>query len=589
MCSIANNPSRLEGLEQFRVDNKESYRLMVEASPFAISVIQDEVFVYANPAALRIFKAENSEDLLGKPISSLIHPCGLTKILERIERLLSGEKFLHPVEDRFVRLDGSDFPVEVTAASFPYNGKSAIQVIALDITEKKKAEKQLANEAIQRKFLIEKSRDGIVILDSEGKVVDANLRASAMLGYTQEEFEQITVFDWDKQLLRKKMHNILNSMGKEGEIFETIHTRKDGSKLNVEVSVSGTFFMGRKLIFCVVRDITERKKAEKELADWALQRRLLIEQSKDGIVVIDHTGKVREANLGFTEMLGYTQQEASELYVWDWETKFSKKELLKMLHDVDEKGDYFESKHKRKDGSVFNVEISSNGAYFNNEKLIFCVCRDITKRKEAEQGLKETLESLRQAIGMTIEVLIRTTEMRDPYTAGHQKRVSDLSKAIAKEMGLPSDQIQGLWMAANIHDIGKLFIPSEILSKSSLLTELEYLIIKEHPRHGHEILKNIPSPWPIAEIVYQHHEKVDGSGYPQGLKGDQILLEARIICVADVVEAMASHRPYRPALGLNAALQEIEKQKGILYDAQVVDACLKLFREKKFSFQMDNK
>lgn len=585
MMSVTQDITEVNETKQLLRDSKERYRLLVETSPYVIGVIQDGKIVYANPAAVRVFKAKSVNDLIGKSISSIIHPDRIDNTQNRIKKLLVGERVIYPVEDRYVRMDGSDFPVEVTAAPFLYNGKPAIQVIALDITEKKKAEIELANEAIRRQYLIEKSSDGIVILNSEGEVIEANLRAAEMLGYSQEEFELLTIFDWEKEFSSERLNKILNGANEVGEIFETVHTRKDGSKLDVEVSANGTIFLGQKLIFCVVRDITERKIAERHLSDELLRRRLLIEQSRDGIVVIDQYGKVRESNLRFAEMLGCTPQEVLELYVWDWEYTVPQNDLKQMLRDVDETGDHFESKHKRKDGSIYDVEISSNGAIFDEEKLIFCVCRDITQRKKAESELTETLNSLRQAVGATIEVLMCTTEMRDPYTAGHQKRVADLARAIATELDLSAHQIQGLRMAASIHDIGKISIPSDILNKSSRLTDLEYSIIREHSRYGMEILKNVSSPWPIAEIVYQHHERMDGSGYPQGLKGDQILLEARIICVADVVEAMASHRPYRPSLGLDTALQEIEKNKGILYDAQVAEACLKLFRENKFTFQ----
>jgi putative nucleotidyltransferase with HDIG domain len=176
------------------------------------------------------------------------------------------------------------------------------------------------------------------------------------------------------------------------------------------------------------------------------------------------------------------------------------------------------------------------------------------------------------------------SEAKDPYTAGHQKRVADLARAIATEMKLPHDTIEGIRMAGSIHDIGKLSVPAEILSKPTKLTNLEFSLIKEHTRVGYEMLKNVESPWPLAQIVYQHHERMDGSGYPRNLKGDEILMGARIIAVADVVEAMASHRPYRSGLGIEAALEEIEKNKGVLYDTAVADACLRLFREKGYQF-----
>jgi putative nucleotidyltransferase with HDIG domain len=173
-------------------------------------------------------------------------------------------------------------------------------------------------------------------------------------------------------------------------------------------------------------------------------------------------------------------------------------------------------------------------------------------------------------------------EARDPYTAGHQIRSANLARAIATELGLQQDKIEGIRIAGSIHDIGKLSLPAEILSKPTKLSEIEFSLIKEHAKKGYEMLKDVESPWPLAEIVYQHHERINGSGYPRNLKGEEILIEARILTVADVVEAMASHRPYRPGLGIDAALNEIEKNRGIFYDDAVADACLRLFREKGF-------
>ena len=175
--------------------------------------------------------------------------------------------------------------------------------------------------------------------------------------------------------------------------------------------------------------------------------------------------------------------------------------------------------------------------------------------------------------------------MRDPYRDSHQKRVSQLACAMAREMNLPEEQIEGIRVAGNIHDIGKISVPMEILSKPGRVNKSEFGIIKSHTQAGYDILKTIEFPWPIAQIVLQHHERMDGSGYPQGLSGKDILLEARILGVADVVEAMVSHRPYRPALGIDKALEEISKNRGVLYDPEVVDACLKLFTEKRFEFE----
>jgi len=185
----------------------------------------------------------------------------------------------------------------------------------------------------------------------------------------------------------------------------------------------------------------------------------------------------------------------------------------------------------------------------------------------------------------TIETISKIIEAKDPYTAGHQQRVSQLATAIAKELHLSQDKIEGIRIASLIHDIGKIGLPTEILSKPTKLSDIEFNLIKEHPQIGYNILKSIDFSYPVANIVLQHHERLNGSGYPNHLKGDQIFLEARILGVADVVEAMFSNRPYRPALGIDKALEEISQNRGILYDPEAVDVCLKLFKEKEFKFE----
>jgi len=210
--------------------------------------------------------------------------------------------------------------------------------------------------------------------------------------------------------------------------------------------------------------------------------------------------------------------------------------------------------------------------------------QDITDRKLAEAALQISVDKLRKTIGAAIRTLAATVETRDPYTAGHQQRVADLARQIAREMSVDTDRLFGLGLAALVHDIGKIGVPAEILSKPTKLTKLEFNLIQTHAQTAYDILKDMEFPWPIAEIVYEHHERLDGSGYPRGLKGVEISLEARILAVADVVEAMSSHRPYRPGLGIDAALAEIAKNSGVLYEPEAVDVCLRLFREKGFTF-----
>jgi PAS domain S-box-containing protein/putative nucleotidyltransferase with HDIG domain len=212
------------------------------------------------------------------------------------------------------------------------------------------------------------------------------------------------------------------------------------------------------------------------------------------------------------------------------------------------------------------------------------VGRDITKQKSAEENLRQSLDMLQQVLNGVTNALSSALEMRDPYTAGHQQRVAHLACIIAADMGVSSDRIAGIRVAGTLHDIGKINVPSEILTKPGRLTDLEFALIKTHSQAGHDILKDIRFPWPVAEIVLQHHERMDGSGYPYGLEGSAILLEARIVAIADVVESMASHRPYRPARGLDEAVEEIWNFRGTRYDPDAVDACMRVVRDQPFSF-----
>ena len=246
--------------------------------------------------------------------------------------------------------------------------------------------------------------------------------------------------------------------------------------------------------------------------------------------------------------------------------------------------------HEEETIGALNVYSGTKDAFADEEvRFLKEVAEDITigiRSLRLELKLQQSYKKLQKTMEGTINVIAKIIEAKDPYTAGHQQKVSKLATSIAWEMKLSEDKIEGIRIASLVHDIGKISIPAEILSKPTKLNEIEYSLIKDHSQIGYDILKSIEFPWPVAQIILQHHERIDGSGYPQGLKGNDILLEARIMGVADVVEAMSSHRPYRPALGIDKALEEISQNKGILYDLKVVDICLKLFREKGFKFEL---
>jgi len=242
-------------------------------------------------------------------------------------------------------------------------------------------------------------------------------------------------------------------------------------------------------------------------------------------------------------------------------------------------------KLKVKDGDVKYFEGTAKVVSRDNDgkpSVIVKIYKDITGRMMAEEELRRNMKQMRKNLDGTIKAIARTVETRDAYTAGHQRRTTEIARAIASGMGLSKQLIEAIRMAGVIHDLGKISVPAEILSKPGHINESEFSLIKQHPQAGYEILKGIDFKWPVADIVLQHHERLNGSGYPYNLQGDQILLEARIIGVADVIEAMASHRPYRPELGLDEAFDEITRNRGILYDPDVVDASIDLFTKKGY-------
>ncbi len=228
------------------------------------------------------------------------------------------------------------------------------------------------------------------------------------------------------------------------------------------------------------------------------------------------------------------------------------------------------------------------GAWSDSErKLLDGIARDLgygITNLRTRAARKRNQEDLRASLEQTIQVIAETVDQRDPYTSGHGRRVADLCTQVARKLGLDEERVHGLHLAATIHDLGKIGIPAEILSKPGRLTPNQYALIREHAQLGYDILRNVRFPWPIADMVLQHHERMDGSGYPQHLVGDAMLLESRILAVADVAEAMATHRPYRPARGIDIALDEILKGRGTLYDSAVVDACLRVFQEDGYTF-----
>jgi PAS domain S-box-containing protein len=605
-CNIRDVTGRKQTQEALR-ESEKKYRLVVDNMADVVAVIDMNLrFTYVSPSIIRL-RGYTVEEAMAQTLEQTMTPESLqivAKVFEE-EIKLEASGTADPGRSRILELeeyrkDGSNVWIENHVSFLRDEAQKPVGIISYshDITDRKRAEEELKESEKKYRLLADHVNDVIFVLDMNLNYTYVSPSMKTLRGYKPEEImEQQTSFDASltpssRDLAIRTLSEVMEiekSEHKDINVSRTLELeirRKDGTIVWTEVNVSFIRDENQQPvgILGVIRDITERKRAGEVLREREEQYRLVVENAKEAIIITQDM-KVVFLNHAAMNMAGYSK-EISTLKSF---TDFIHPDDLKMVVDYhikrlkgEEVPPVYSFRVIGQDGTVIWCEINAAVIQWKGKPATLNFLNNVTERKRAEEELKQTLESLRKAVGATIQVMVSAIEMRDPYTSGHQLRAANLACAIATEMGLPQDKIEGIRMAGSIHDIGKLSIPAEILSKPTRLTDIEFSLIKEHSRIGYEMLKDVESPWPLAQIVYQHHERMDGSGYPRNLKGDEIIMEARIMAVADVVEAMASHRPYRPGLGIDAALMEIEKNKGIFYDNTVADACLKLFREKSY-------
>ncbi|MDD5413543.1 MAG: PAS domain S-box protein [Smithellaceae bacterium] len=572
-------------------ESEEKYRILFENASEAIFVAQDGKVVFLNPTTAIVTGYSNKE-FVSRPFVDFIHQDDRNMVMERYVRRLNEEDIPRRYSFRILHKNGGFRWVELDTVLINWKGRPATLNFLTDITERKRVEETLQKSEERYRSLVENADEAILVIQ-DGIIKFVNTRAIESFGYSVQEFLSIPVFELvhpeDRNAVIERYLQKIN-----GDTTPTHHTyrsiHKGGHIVWIDISSVLIDWEGRPATLNLITDITERKQAEEKLRES--QERLLKEQkftqllldtSPAFIVAIDFDGKTLMMNRSLLDALEYT---AEQIKGTDYLTNFVPEEdrmkLAKVFQEIIQKGNMTINENRiiSRSGRIYLVEW--HGRSVTREKgssnIFVGVGLDITDRKNS-------MDQLRKALGGTVLAIALVVESKDPYTAGHQRRVADISRAIATEMGLSPDRIEGIRMAGIIHDIGKVSVPAEILSMPRKLTDLEFSLIKTHAQSGYEILKDIEFPWPIARMVLEHHERMNGSGYPNGLTGDKLLPESRILAVADVVEAMATYRPYRAALGLSAALEEIAKNRGILYDPEAVDACLRLFREKGFSIK----
>jgi PAS domain S-box-containing protein/putative nucleotidyltransferase with HDIG domain len=442
------------------------------------------------------------------------------------------------------------------------------------------------------RLIVEAMAEGAAMISTFGKILYANQQLAELLLCERESLIGRPFYTLVSASQQLQLENLgaLSSGQTSHAALDLV--RADGALVPVLASMSALVIeeTDGSLIRCLITtDLTQIRQAQQAVRDSELSFRMLALNAQDGILILDwSSGRITLANPYISKILGCQPQELIGKELWEIGSLLDKERSMQLFAELQDKGyvRYENLPLRASDGSLKEVEFVSNAYLVGEQLVIQCNIRDISDRRAAERLAQvyqqETLQSLQDMVA----ALVALSEARDPYTAGHQARVAELATAIATEMGLDEHQIEGIRIGGLVHDIGKFAIPAEILVKPTALKKEEMALIRTHVQEGADVLRQIHFPWPVAEAVLQHHERLDGSGYPQGLQGEAIGLEGRILGVADTVEAMATHRPYRFSKGLEAALDVIESGKGKIYDSAVVDACLRLFRQK--GYQLPN-
>ena len=575
MEELDRSHSERQRAEKARKASEQRFRQVFDHMSSGVAVYQaidggeDFVLRELNAAGRRITKLKRVK-AAGRRVSDVlpgVGALGLLDVFRRVERTGTAERLPAGLyQDK--RLT---FWVEHYASRLP---SGEIVAIFDDVTEWKRAEEELR----LKDYAFQSSLNADSIADPHGILTHANRSFLAAWGYDSLE-----------QVIGRPVSDFVADPGKAKEILETLVARgawegeflarkRDGATFVAESKVTTVRGLSDEPIalYYSVTDITARKQMEESLR----LTRFSLDHSGVGVMWLDLEGRVRDVNEYICTRLGYSRDEMLSLHVFDITVGVLPERLLERWRELRENGPLvFEREFRSKSGEVFPVEIDSSILEYEGKEYDYGFVHEISERKKAEQQLADSVARLRESEANIIRVLSSVTELRDPYTAGHQQRVAEICVAVAERMGLPSDQTRGLEVAALLHDVGKVSVPIEILSNPGLLSPAQRTLVEGHVEAGYEILRPIKFPWPVAEIVLQHHERLDGSGYPNGLSGDAMALEAKILAVADTVEAMTSHRPYRAALGPGVALEELRANRGTLYDSSVVDAYLQLHEE----------
>jgi PAS domain S-box-containing protein len=568
--------------DALRVSGQYARSIVESSHAVIVAVDRDRRIIEFNPAAEQAF-GYGRDEVLGRHATMLYaNPDAADAVRNAV---FERQGVICEVENR--RKSGEAFTSLLSAAALRDEGGRALGIlgISFDIGKRKRAEAQMREALSELELILENAAAGIMLTEDRA-LKRVNRRFAEILGYEKEELsgKSMALAFSAREDYEKLVGEAYPELAK-GDNYEAVtqFRRKDGALLRVRLAGRA---VGRgkesAAAIWVVDDLTARKAEEAELERSATYFRALVEHGNDVVTVVDGEGAIRYESPAVEDVLGYSVSERigrsnfefvhpdDAARVREWHQRVLQGKTRR------EKAEY---RVRHRDGNWRIVEaMASRIAGLGAEAMGAISLRDVTEHRRGERQFARSMEGMIAAIAAAFE-------LRNFHAAGHQRAVAALAMAIGQEMGLEEERARGLYLAGIVHDIGEVQVPAEILMKPARLSEVEHALIKTHPQAAYEILKDIDLPWPIAQIVLQHHELLDGSGYPRGLVGEEILLEARILTVADVVEAMASHRPHRPAADIDAALAEIARFRGAKFDPQAVDACARLFREKGYTFK----
>ena len=575
----------IEGIEPLRRKvgalrgSEEKYKALVAASQDAIVEMDEKGrIILWNKGAEQLF-GYSAEEILNQPVTKLMEEKHRERHRKGFESFLNeNRKIRRFVEGEGLRKDGSRFPMEWSLSSWRENGRTICAAIGKDISERKRADSRRKQAEDLYTDFANSSQIGVYIVQDK-RFQFANPQFQSQTGFSHDELLGIDpltiVHPDDREIVRGNAVKMLKRESSSPYEFRVV--TKGGETKWVMETVISIQYQGKRATLGNYMDVTERKRAQEALQASEEKWRSLAQNAPNIIMIVNRDGKIEFTNHTISN---FTVEEVIGTSIYDYAGLQHHNVMRKIIEHVFQAGE----------GGGYEVEgVSSDGgiAWYETQVgpiehdgwvvAVTLISTDITERKNAEKRLKISFINLAETIS-------RAVESRDPYTAGHQRGVAELAQLVGERMGLDEDRLQGLYIGGLLHDIGKVSIPASILTKLGELTEEEWALICTHPKQGYNILKDTNLPWPVADMALHHHERLDGSGYPHGIGDDALSLEVRILAVCDVVEAMGSHRPYRPAKTKKEILGEIKSGRGTKYDASIVDVVVQILENGEFNF-----